>query len=224
MAMVKTYENAFQNDSFINHVSDALKRNYDEKRYVHLLQMLSTPLAKKMAYLESIERTSVDVQNFSSQIVSNPLPPDRIMLIQKIDSTTQSSMLMTKITIASIEAFALEAAGDCDNIAAQAKKTIEKNRPDIEKVNHNSELMMLAFTYRDVTDVDLDEYLKIYEDKDSKWVQDIILVATEEQFKSSIGKAVQGIGKYIQAHKRKRTMFAPKCGEEGQVKEGEGVL
>jgi hypothetical protein len=90
---------------------------------------------------------------------------------------------------------------------------IAKSRPEIEKANRKNIQMLLAFTYRDVSDADLEAYLKVYEDKDSRWVRDIIQGAIEEQFRPSMEQGARAVKKVVQAHKRKQTMFAPKCGQ-----------
>ena len=72
------------------------------------------------------------------------------------------------------------------------KKVIDEQRPDIEKSTRSSAQVMLAFTYRDVSDADLNEYLNTYEDKDGKWVQDFVQAAIEEQFNLSIEKEAKG--------------------------------
>lgn len=213
-AMVTIYVDSFPKDAFVNHVSEALKKNYDERRYAHLLKTLSTPLAEKMANLEAVEPQSADIRNFLSQVASHPLPPERIRLIKKMDSATQDSALMSKMMIASIEASALVAADDCNNISGQISKLIEKNKPNIEKANRSTAQAMLAFTYREVSDADLKEYLDLYQDKDNKWVLNIVQSAMVEQFKSSVTKSAQGIGAYVRAQQPKKTMFAPKCTEK----------
>lgn len=204
---------AYPKDVFVNRVSAALKTNYNEQRYSNFLQLLSTPLATRMLELEKQEPNPADVQAFLAQVSKHPLPPERIKLIQSMDTATQSSTLLTAMTIASIEAGAFAAGDDCSLVTAKIKKMIVKSRPEIEKANRSSAQVMLAFTYRNVSDADLASYLKVYEDKNSKWVQDIAQAAIKEQFKSSMEKGAQGMKRIVQAHKRKKTMFAPKCGQ-----------
>ena len=67
-AMVKIMTEAYPKDGFVNRVRDALKKNYNEKRYLHLLQLLSTPLSKRMTDLEAIEPSPVNIRKFASQI------------------------------------------------------------------------------------------------------------------------------------------------------------
>lgn len=209
--LLKIYEEAYPKNGFVNRVRDALKSNYDEERYAHLLQLLSTPLSQRMVKLESVELSPADFRNFISQVAAQPLSPDRILLIQRMDSATRSSAMLNKMTISSIESNTMALADDCSNNAEKLKKMIDEQRPDIEKSTRSSAQVMLAFTYRDVSDADLNEYLQINEDKDSKWVQDFVQAAIEEQFNLGIEKEAKGMKQFVQSHKPKKTMFAPKC-------------
>jgi hypothetical protein len=209
--LLKIYKEAYPKNGFVNRVRDALNINYDEGRYTHLLQLLSTPLSQRMVKLESVEPSPAEFRNYISQVAAQPLSPDRILLIQRMDSATRTSAMLGKMTISSIESNAMAMADDCNDNAEKIKRMLDEQRPDIEKSTRSSAQVMLAFTYRDVTDADLNEYLKINEDADSKWVQDFVQAAIEEQFNWGIEKETKGMKQFVQSHKPKKTMFAPKC-------------
>jgi hypothetical protein len=99
--VMKIFAEAYPKDVIENRVKDAMKKNYDEQRYTHLVQMLSTPLSRRMADLESAEPLPADFQNFLSQVASHPLPADRIRLIQSLDIASQASELQTIILFSS---------------------------------------------------------------------------------------------------------------------------
>jgi hypothetical protein len=172
-----------------------------------------------MAELESAEPTPEDFQNYVSQISSQPLSPDRIKLIQRLDSATRSSALLNTLTIASIESSAIAMSEDCIVNEANIRKEVEKQLPEIQKATRSRTQITLAFTYRDVSDADLGKYVNTYEDKDSKWIQKYIQLAIEEQFKSGTRKVGFGMKQLIQSRKPKKTMFAPKCNDQVIAKE-----
>lgn len=209
--VAKLYSVSYPKDVFLNSVKDALKKNYDEKRYSHLLQLLSTPLSMRMADLESVDPTAEDFQNYISQVSSHPLSADRIKLIQRLDSATRSSAMLNTLTVASVESSAIAMSEDCTVNETKIKKEIEKQIPEIQKATRSRAQITLAFTYRDVSDADLSEYANTYEDKDSKWLQKYVQMAIEEQFKSGTRKVGFGMKQLIQSRKPKKTMFAPKC-------------
>src|SRR6266481_2268959 len=216
--MLKIFTDAYPQDGFVNRVRDAMKKNYDEKRYARLLKLLSTPLSKHMTELESVEPSPVDLQNYLSQVAAQLLSADRILLIQKMDSITHDSEMLTKITISSIESNAMAIVDDCSDDAAKIKKIVREKQPEIEKATRSTTQVILAFTYRDVSDVDLSEYLKANEDKDNAWMQGFVRAAIEEQFSLGIEKETKGMRQFVQSHKPKKTMFAPKCSEQKPAK------
>jgi hypothetical protein len=216
-SVVKLVVDSFPKDGFVRSATDALKMKYDETRYVHLIQMLSTPLAKRMTALETAQPTPADIKSFVSEVASNPLPPERIQLMRKLDSVTQSSDLFTRMTMASVQVNALVVAGDCSEDIKKVKKAIADVRPEIEKSIRNTVLVLYSYVYRGVDDADLNEYLKIYEDKDSKWVQGIVNAAIESEFNDGMAKEVAGLKHLIPPRKRNQSMFAPKCPGEKVV-------
>lgn len=213
LEFVKAMEQAFAPGVFVEHVSATLKKNYDEHRYAHFVQVLSAPLAQRMNDLEAQDTNPAEVRAFFTQVAKNPLPPARIKLLRSLDAAMQSSVLLTRVTVAALEAGASAAGDDCSAARVRIKKMIAKSRPEIEKTNRTNAQMALAFTYRDVSNADLETYLKIYEDKDSQWVLDTSLAALDEQFKVSMEQGARAVKKVVQAHKRKKTMFSPKCGQ-----------
>jgi len=211
--MVRAIEQALPQGVFVRHIRVALKKNYDEQRYDHFVQLLSGPVAKRMVDLEGGDPNPKDVQSFLGQVAKYPLSQERVVLIRRIDAASQASALLTKINIASVEAGAVAIGDDCPEVIANIRKIVAKKLPEIEKANQSTAQVMLAFTYRDISDAELDNYAKIYEDKDSRWTQDIAVAAIEDQFKSSMDQGSRTLKKIVQAHKPKKTMFAPKCGE-----------
>ena len=209
--VMKLYAEAYPKDGFLNRVNTSLHNYYDEKRFLHYIQLLSTPTSTRMIGLESTEPTEADIKNYLAYIGSHPLSARRIKLIERLDLATGSSRLLTTITTLSIESNAVAMSEDCIVNVQRIRKEIEKNRHDIEKATRNQSLMNLAYTYRDVSDADLDEYVKTHEEKDIKWLDEIIVKAIAKQFESGMKKVGLGMKEIVQSQKPKKTMFAPKC-------------
>lgn len=220
---VKELERVLPRDAFVRHVSAALTKNYDEQRYSHFVQLLSGPVAIRLTALEGGKQNPADVQSFFTDISKQPLSQKRIKLIQRIDEASQAGRMLTQMTIASVEAGGLTTGDDCPEDLAKIRKMVANKLPDIEKANHTRTQVMLAFSYRDVSDADLETYAKIYDDKDGRWVQNIAVTAINEQYKLSMELGSRVIKNVVQAHNRKRTMFAPKCGESESPSEDESV-
>lgn len=211
--LIKVLERTFEPDLFVGHISAALKKNYNEQRYKNVVQILSTPLAKRMVELEAKDPNPEEMQAFYAQITKTPLSPTRISLIQKLDDSMQASASLNKVAITTVTAGALISGGDCSKARARIKKVIAQNRSDIETATRNSTQIVLSFLYRDVSDADLKAYLKMTENKDSKWMMNITTSALLEKLELSMEQGVRAIAKIIKAHAPKKTMFAPKCGQ-----------
>lgn len=71
--------------------------------------------------------------------------------------------------------------------AMEAK--LKANRADIE----NMAIAMLAYTYRDVSDADLAEYLRIYEKENSRHIHGIIYAAVVEEYSQASVRMGNGV-------------------------------
>ena len=211
--LIKLLERTFEPDIFLGHVSTELKKNYNEQRYMNVVQLLSAPLAQRMVDLEAHDPTPEELQAFYAQITKTPLSPARISLIQQLDDAMQASVFVDRITITTITAGALISGGDCSKARARVKRAIAENRSDIEKASRSSTQIVLSFLYRDVSIADLKAYLKMSKNIDSKWVMDIATAALVEQLEMSMEQGSRAIAKILKTHAPKKTMFAPKCGQ-----------
>jgi hypothetical protein len=203
--------NAYPKGSFVAGVTNALEKHYDEKRYVRQLERVSTPLARRMADLENQPPDPAAYQRFMTETASRPLSPDRIQLIKKMDTLSGASALNLSVTLNHLDTFAAASIGDCPDKLAETRKALAKQRPEIEKATRNSVQVMLAYTYRDVSDADLREYLKVYENSDGTWMQRIIRTAIEEQFKAGAAKMAEALKTIMGPQHRNKSMFTPEC-------------
>lgn len=218
--VINIYTESFPKDGFLNRTTAALKKNYDSSRYTQVVDLLSTPLAKKIIALEAEDPTPADLQKYINGLQKQSVSNERLELIKKLDSYTQSSNLLTKITMTNIELSLWAASDDCAN-PEEIKKELESLRPVINERTRNSVYLMFAYTYRNLSDAEFKEYIKTYEHKDSRWVLKIINASIEEEFKAGSTKAAQPMKLLLKSLRPPKTMFAPKCENQSVVNESQ---
>lgn len=196
-AVLKAIENtvaeSFSAQGFHDRVSAGLKKNFDDKRMQALLKDFSTPAAKRMVELEQALPSQREFAQFARSAAATRPPPQRASLIKRIDSASRASDLAIEVAFASMKGVALGAVGGGAAKAAAVDRTIEKQRASATNKVRNATLLNLAFSYRNASDTDLEEYAKFYEKENSKWFSGIVYTSLLEEVQSAAAQAGERI-------------------------------
>jgi len=187
-AMENSARESFTADGFTGRVLRAMRKDYNEKSYQALLADLSTPLARRMAELGSKDAPSEqEFSDFNAQLANSPLSAQRIDLLHRLDAASRSTDLNAAIMVSIGKGTVRGIAGASGNCMTEAQ--LKKSEAAMEeKVNAgkanlgNMTTAMLAFTFRDVSDEDLAEYVGILEKENSRHIGDVIYSAIVEEF------------------------------------------
>ena len=197
-AVLKAIENAvsesFSAQRFHDRVSAGLKKNFDEKRLQALLKDYSAPAAKRMVELEQALPSQEELAQFARSAAAIRPSPQRASLIKRIDAATRASDLAIDVAFSSMKGVALGGVGGGAEKAAAVDKAIEKQRASATGNIRNATLLNLAFSYRNASDADLEEYAKFYETENSKWFSGIVYTSLLEEFQSASAQAGERIG------------------------------
>jgi hypothetical protein len=196
-AVLKAIENAvtesFSAQRFHDRVSAGLKKNFDEKRAQALLKDFSTPAAKRMIELEQVSPSQEERAQFARSAAATRPSPQRTSLVKRIDTATRASDLAIDVAFASMKGIALGTVGAGAEKAAAVDKAIEKQRASATKDIRNATLLNLAFSYRNASDAELEEYAKFYETENSKWFSGIVYTSLLEEVQSASAQAGERI-------------------------------
>jgi hypothetical protein len=210
MQISRILETAYPKEAFVQRATEAMRRNYDEKRYSRLLEALSTPLPKRMAALEALQPSPPALQAYAARLASEPLSQARVRLIVTLDQDSGASALVAKLLVISVKAMASSAFGDCPGQKAVMERALSQQRVAMETATRNTVQVTMAYLYRDVSDQDLAAYTKIYATPDSKWMQGIFEKAIEEQIQDGSRKSGKAIAEMVAA-KQGKNALAAKC-------------
>lgn len=210
----KIMSDAFPPGGFVDGITLALEQNYDEARYTRLVKLLSSPLAKQMTEIEKQKPSNVAIQQFLTQVAKQPLSPERITLLRRFDELSGTSKMVSEIAFSTMEAIAIAVTSDCPGVKADVRKKLTEKRNDIAKSQQSSVLVLLAFTYRDVSDKDFSSYSDMLKDKDAIWFQGILQSAILKQFNEGSKVMAEGLTKIAMAKKASQSMFTPQCGDK----------
>lgn len=205
-AMESTVKDAFTAQGFTARASRAMKQDYDEKKYQELLADLSTPLARRMAELGSKgDPSEQELGAFLTQMANNPLPAQRIDLIHRLDVALRASDLVSTIVLSSNRGVLRGIAGangkcPSEGQIARAEAAMVQQMEETKDGYSGAMQTSLTYAYRDASDADLAEYVRIYEKANAKHVRDVIYGATVEEYGDASARMGHAIMKAIRAN------------------------
>lgn len=177
------FQSAFPKDAFYRRTLEVLNANYDEARFRHLVEVINSPLSKRMLALEKAQAVTTGISLSS-------LPPTRSEIIRRLDSVSGTSALSVAITAASVNVFVKAAQGNCGRGGSSATAKFDGEAGRLIKENT---LGQMAQLYARASDDELKGYIALHEDKDIRWfiqlVNDTILREVEAGF-TRLGKAM----------------------------------
>jgi hypothetical protein len=196
--VVKAIENAvagsFTAQGFHDRVRADLKKNFDQQRLQALLQDFSTPAAKRMMELQQSAPSPDELAQFARSPAATRPSAQRASLVKRIDAAIRASDLAVDVAFSSMKAVALGLTGDAAGKAAAVDKAIEKQRVSATDNIRNATLRNIAFSYRNASETDLEQYARIYETENSKWFTGIVYASLLEEVKRASAQAGERIG------------------------------
>lgn len=148
---------AMQPERFRQAVMASVRNSYPADAYGQLLEILRSPLARRMSAIEIREsRTDPQVlQAFAAGMARQPPSAQRLALIRRIDQVTGSSELIMNTAVSVMDGLA---AGSKSVSAQQSGKMIEEFRAQYGDRIRQTAFVKMLYTYRGVPDEQLSAY------------------------------------------------------------------
>ncbi|BBO75623.1 hypothetical protein DSCW_30400 [Desulfosarcina widdelii] len=132
-----------------------------------VLAWLDSPLGRKFTQLEEAASTPekyTEMQQFAQMLQESPPLPERLEIIGRLDEAAKATETSVEvamntqlaITIAIVASLPKEQRPTYDNLAA----VVEQTRPQIESAMRAQTIVSLLYTYRNVTETELDQYIE----------------------------------------------------------------
>jgi hypothetical protein len=163
----------FQPDAMMSDLVQGMKAAYEAERMGRFLELLRQPIALKMSALEGRQVSREDRAKFAEDFRKNPPSAARQKQIVTLDEVTRNSELGLAITT-----LAAREMVDAmfDGLQKAGKRPPKEARQLINSQIGASEPQMRAgfrtlmhITYRDVSDEELGEYVKLLDSETGRW-------------------------------------------------------
>jgi hypothetical protein len=188
-------------EEFYRQLRTYFAKHYDAARMSTFLALERTPVYRSMHRLEEMADTpaaQVSRRRFEANLKSDPPPPARVSVLQRLDDARSSTALQVRIVTGIVSAVSVGLGPQMPvDMQTQCASFTTKTQPILA----NNVLAGNLYTYRNVEDADLEDYIAAAQEKDVQWfnhnLQDAILaVVTErsvragESIKAKLAKAV----------------------------------
>ncbi len=166
--LVRVLTSAFSPDKTRRTMRDYLIDHFDERRFAQLATMLESPLARRMTALEDAASTQASLQRLMQEAnrFMADLSPERLILLGELDRSMGMSETMVEFQVRAFEAI-VQALSPLlpegqrmpeDRMEAIADQMREQGLYPTRQQN----LVQLAWTYREASDREIEDYLALY--------------------------------------------------------------
>ncbi|HEY4372790.1 MAG TPA: hypothetical protein VGN52_12760 [Burkholderiales bacterium] len=176
---------AYRRELFVERIAASLSEGEGNGRLATVLAELDKPLVKRMSAAEKQPLDPAAMRDYFTRTRSQPLPPARLALMERIDAASGASELATQVTITTTKLLVYATPGMEAERAARASAEIDARLPATRAQVRAQLLAQFAYTYRNVNDADLELYTRENEGESLRWLNNRIAAALGAQFRES---------------------------------------
>lgn len=163
-ALAESYSTAYPDGSITAAVVKAIQMGTDRAKILHLLEVVSSPLARKMIALESKDPKPEELSAFVLTLTTKPPSKERIGLVKELLNETRTIDNLTKIASVATKSIELAKSSGCADDMKRISIELKRNRPAIDQAIASGTMMSMLFTYRTASDGEIRDYLATYKD------------------------------------------------------------
>ena len=149
-----------------------LKNNLDIERMGRFLELLRRPIATKMNSQDTRSASPEAVKEFLEKSRKSPPSPERLRLIQSLDDATRTSEVsldMSSTIARSMVDTMLAELQKGKNVPKEARQMVAQQLNTMRDQARGLIRSVLLVAYRNVTDEELTEYLKLIDTDTGRW-------------------------------------------------------
>ncbi len=199
--MGRVYEPGKMNEE----IAANLKNDLDVERMGRFLELLRQPIALKMNSQETRDSSPEAVRDFLEKFRKNPPSPARVKLIQSLDDATRTTevALEMSITIARsmIDTMLAELKKKGKSVPKEASQMVASQFNTMRDQARSQIRSVLFATYRNATDEELAEYVKLIDTDTGRWGNEVLANAVRTVMASRGGAFGGEAGKLAMARR-----------------------
>lgn len=198
-AVVDMFERIYGPEKMNEELAANLKKNLDVERMGRFLELLRQPIALKMTSQEVRAVTPEVVKEFQENFRKDPPPPGRVKLFQSLDDVTHTSEVafdMSSVIASSlVDTMLGEMQKSGKNIPKLLRQFVGSRLHAMRDQARSQIRSVLYVTYRNASDEELAEYLKLLDTDTGRWGSEALSNAVRPVLISRGGALGVAIGK-----------------------------
>ncbi len=214
-AVTEIVERVFEQSKMAPELAANLKSagNFDAERMTRFLELLRQPISLKMTSQQMRSVTPEVMKEYSENFRKSPPPSARVKLVQAIDEVTHTSEVAADMTNAMARSMIDTLLDDMQKAGKQvpreARQFVGSRLNSLRNEMRTQFRTILYVMFRDATDEELSEYLKLLDADTGRWGSELltnairpVLVNRGSLLGREIGQlaiAKQGAGKQTEA-------------------------
>lgn len=163
-SLLEGYSAAYPTGAISNAVTKAIQVSKDAERIPRLMEIVSTPISRKMTEMELKDPTQDELLAFSMTLPTKPPTKERLELIKGLIDETRMAEVLSRIVFDATNSIELARSSGCADDLKRIRLQVEQARPAVRQAIYDNALMNMVFTYRTATDSELRDYLATYRD------------------------------------------------------------
>ena len=169
---------AFSPERLVGGMKQTLVENYRQPLYEAVRAQLNSPQGRRLTELEA-QLTVADIQErllaYGEELAKAPAKPERMKLIAALDKTALTSETILDLSVATFAAVALAAREEAALLDEKAlQKSLAGIRARLRPAIASQTALMLLYVHRDVSDRDLQGFIRFYQDKNMTVMSGIV--------------------------------------------------
>lgn len=160
----------YRPEFFNQQLRSTFKHDPDSDRLKTLIQMYNSPLMKKITEMENRDFNLATFETFIEDIVRTPLPANRLRLLQDLEAVTRTTEFVTEIALGTKRALLTGMTNSRDSEATQIlDASTAALKAEMNDNTYQNVIIMMAYSYHELTDPELGEYIRFYETAEGEW-------------------------------------------------------
>lgn len=224
-AIMEIFERIYEPGKMTEELTANLKKNLDVERMGRFLEVLRQPVALKMSSQETRAVAPEVVKEFQENFRKNPPPPDRVKLIQSLDDVTHTSEvafdMSSVIARSMVDTMLAELQKRGKNVPKEARQMVGSQLNAMRDQARAQIRSVLYVTYRNATDAELAEYVKLLDTDTGRWGSEVLANAVRPVLTSRGAALGADVGKLAMSRRTGAAAKAPAAAPEPAAKMAE---
>jgi len=180
-AVIEASERIYQPSKMTEEIAANLKKNLDVERIGRFLELLRQPVVLKVNSRETRATPPEAVRQYQDKTRKDPLSPARIKTIQTIDDATRTSEvaleMSSSIARTMVDTMLAELQKSAKNVPKEARQAVASQLTTMRDQARAQIRSVLHATYRNVSDEELAEYVKLVDTDTGRWGNEVLATA-----------------------------------------------